>query len=307
MIVDARGNEKVIRMATTLILAALTAWSVTPLRAQTFTDLVVFGDSLTDTGNVFDLSGGVAGGPPNFQGRFSNGPVWVEHVATAFDLPAPVASRQGGKNYAYGGAQTGDGNSTIVPEAPIPNVGPQIADFLATGEMLDEGDLVVLWAGHNDLTGGIAPSVVAENTSNHITTLQANGGKNFLVGTIFGSDELNSLNAQNFESLSDTLGVSIATFDFAGLVIEISTNPADFGFTNVNDPAWNEATGEVVPNPDEYSRWDSVPHPTAAFHRIIGDRAIEAAETIPEPSSMSLVALAFIGVVSSWRRAKRRS
>lgn len=295
-----------IRIETTLIFLALTTWSVTPLRAQTFTDLVVFGDSLTDAGNVFDLSGGLAGAPPNFEGRFSNGPVWVEHVATAFDLPAPVASRQGGKNYAYGGAQTGDGNSTIVTELPIPNVGPQITDFLATGETLDEGDLVVLWAGHNDLTGGIAPSVVAENTSNHITTLHVNGGENFLVGTIFGSDELNSLNAQNFESLRETLGVSIATFDFAGLVVEINTNPSDFGFTNVTDPAWNEATGEVVPNPEEYFRWDSVPHPTAAFHRIIGNRAIEAVATIPEPSSISLAALAFIGVVTSLRRAKHK-
>ncbi len=219
-----------IRITTTLVFAALTSWSALPLHAQTFTDLVVFGDSLTDTGNIFDLTGGLAPAAPYFEGRFSNGPVWIEDVAAELNLPAPVASRQGGKNYAYGAAQTGDGYSTIVTAIPIPNVGTQIADFLATGETLDDRDLVVLWAGHNDLSGKISPTVIAAHTSDHITTLHANGATNFLVGTISDSSALNALNARNFNLLSKSLGVSIATFDFAGLAIEINRNPGDFGW-----------------------------------------------------------------------------
>ena len=69
--------------------------------------VIVFGDSLSDTGNVFDVFGIPAA--PNFQGRFSNGPVWVEGLAAGLGAPAPMPSRNGGTNYAYGGAETGFG------------------------------------------------------------------------------------------------------------------------------------------------------------------------------------------------------
>ena len=51
------------------------------VNAQSFTDLLVFGDSLSETGNVQVGSEGVfPASPPYFEGRWSNGPVWVEHV-----------------------------------------------------------------------------------------------------------------------------------------------------------------------------------------------------------------------------------
>ena len=44
-------------------------------------DMYVFGDSLSDNGNLFDMTGGLAPpSPPYFDGRFPNGPVWVEHL-----------------------------------------------------------------------------------------------------------------------------------------------------------------------------------------------------------------------------------
>ena len=46
-----------------------------------FSGIVVFGDSLSDTGNFFLASGGAVAGPPYFEGRFSDGPVWVEVLA----------------------------------------------------------------------------------------------------------------------------------------------------------------------------------------------------------------------------------
>jgi outer membrane lipase/esterase len=56
-----------------------------------FDHLVVFGDSLSDTGNA---------------GRFSNGLVWVEQVADTLRLPL-IASNRGGQNYAVGGGAGG--------------------------------------------------------------------------------------------------------------------------------------------------------------------------------------------------------
>jgi len=64
--------------------AALAALSVAALgavataaSAQSYNRLVVFGDSLSDNGNLYAVSGQPVS-PPYFQGRFSNGPVFTE-------------------------------------------------------------------------------------------------------------------------------------------------------------------------------------------------------------------------------------
>ena len=58
---------------------------------QAYSDLVFFGDSLSDTGNVLLLTSTFS--PPAFpgfpgaEGRFSNGPVWTEYLAAGLGLP----------------------------------------------------------------------------------------------------------------------------------------------------------------------------------------------------------------------------
>ena len=70
----------------------------------------VFGDSLSDTGNVFLAAG--AGAPPvYFNGRFSNGPVWHEYLtgntlALSPFLTGIVGDASNGINFAHGGART---------------------------------------------------------------------------------------------------------------------------------------------------------------------------------------------------------
>src|SRR5262245_14581793 len=110
-------------------LYALVALSLTalllPSSAQArnpLTEVVVFGDSLSDTGNLFLASGGTVATPPYFNGRFSNGPVWVEVLADKLGLDAPTPSVLGGTNFAFGGAETGAGLSSF----DTPNVGMQI-------------------------------------------------------------------------------------------------------------------------------------------------------------------------------------
>ncbi|KAJ9074553.1 hypothetical protein DSO57_1005294 [Entomophthora muscae] len=65
--------------------------------------VIVFGDSLSDTGNYFrHISSGTFPDPDfSFQGRFSNGPVWVEYLAKSLDAKLT--------NYAYASSTT-DGN-----------------------------------------------------------------------------------------------------------------------------------------------------------------------------------------------------
>ncbi|HST91688.1 MAG TPA: autotransporter domain-containing esterase, partial [Brevundimonas sp.] len=66
--------------------AALAALSVaaagamaSAANAQTYNRLVVFGDSLSDNGNLYAATGNTTPtSPPYFQGRYSNGPVFTE-------------------------------------------------------------------------------------------------------------------------------------------------------------------------------------------------------------------------------------
>ena len=67
----------------------------------------VFGDSLSDVGNVYLGVGGLEPASPYVNGQFSNGPVWVQDLAARLGLPALTPSLAGGTDYAFGGATTG--------------------------------------------------------------------------------------------------------------------------------------------------------------------------------------------------------
>ena len=74
------------------------------VRAATYdgyTSFWTLGDSLSDDGNLYAATGGKAPPAPYFDGRFSNGPVWAEHVAADFAAKGLATG-----NFAYGGAAT---------------------------------------------------------------------------------------------------------------------------------------------------------------------------------------------------------
>jgi outer membrane lipase/esterase len=75
--------------------------------AGPYNQIVAFGDSLSDTGNDFILSGGTSPATPYFQERFSNGPIWLDQLAIKLGVAGPGPSLSGGTNYAYGGATAG--------------------------------------------------------------------------------------------------------------------------------------------------------------------------------------------------------
>src|SRR5574337_1942593 len=104
-------------------------------------DVIVFGDSLSDVGNVFVLSGGtIPPSPPYFQGRFSNGPVWVEGLANHLGK-TESPSLLGGTDFAFGGARIASGG-------PVPTLVGQANMYLAlTGGAADPNALYVLWGG----------------------------------------------------------------------------------------------------------------------------------------------------------------
>jgi len=149
-----------------------------------FTGMTVFGDSLSDTGNISTLTvGAFPPNPPYFNGRFSNGPVWVERLAASLGLPAVMPSFLGGSNYAVGGAESGLGHSLAVPSpAPETNIGAQIGGYLATHTPTAD-ELFVVWGGANDflIAGQPDPTIPASNIVGGIEALALAGARHILV------------------------------------------------------------------------------------------------------------------------------
>jgi phospholipase/lecithinase/hemolysin len=294
-----------------------------------FTQIVAFGDSLTDEGNVFlGTNGTFPASPPYYQGRFSNGPVWLEDLASLLSLPNPMPSLAGGTDYAFGGAETHSASG--LSSQGTPNLDTQIGMYLAGHHSFNSGQLIAVWGGANDFlnAGQTDPSVPVSNLAQEITTIAQAGGRYFLIPNLpplgetpaiksLGSPALeafyNSLSSQfdsllaaEEHSLQASLGITIYSVDVSSLVEGILSNPASFGFTNVTDQAKSggEGTpGSVVPNPNQYLFWDPV-HPTAPGHQLIGDAAFIAV-TAPEPSTASLLCCGVLGLVGyGWRRRK---
>ncbi|HEY9649735.1 MAG TPA: SGNH/GDSL hydrolase family protein [Coleofasciculaceae cyanobacterium] len=258
-----------------------------PLKATaaTFSQMFVFGDSLSDTGNVFNLTSAALGvgipPTPYFQGRFSNGDNWIDYLAEDFGLnPIPVttlvpsAFPTQGINFAFGGATTGEAN-TIDPV--LPGLEQQIVSFKGllaqTNQTADPNALYIVWAGANDyLGGGIQdPTVPVTNLSTAIADLAAVGARNILVanlpnlGMLAGTNNtpvssgLNVLSGLHNSGLSTALNnleqilspeVNLISLDINSLFAQAIANPGDFGFTNVTDACLTDYTITIPPDTD---------------------------------------------------------
>ncbi len=145
------------------------------------TGLFVFGDSLSDSGNLFALtSGAEPPSPPYFDGRFSNGPVWVETLAELLGLDESRVNIQ-----AIGGAftDTRNSNDLLIPGPDDNGILSQVANFAAAGGEIERDDLVVVWGGAINYIFdlGSDPEDVVDDLVQAIEELAALGGRLFLV------------------------------------------------------------------------------------------------------------------------------
>lgn len=277
----------------TLAVALLFQTSITRADDSTpFSRIFVFGDSLSDTGNLFRLSGGFPP-PPYFEGRASNGRLWVEQLADALGMSiAP------GDNYAVFGATTGDFNlNDGLNGRDYPGLLDEIASFTATRSAAEaQGALFVVWAGANDffaaLATGQAPEVLigngVGNTLQAIQQLWQAGARHILVvnmpdlgltplalGLNVGSPltQLSSAYNQVLNLALDNLataGIPTIRMDTFALLREMVAQPAQFGFTNVTDQLI-----VVGGNADEFLFWDIV-HPTTKAHAVFAEAAADS-------------------------------
>jgi outer membrane lipase/esterase len=285
--------------AAALAVAAVGAFASTA-SAQTYGRLIVFGDSLSDNGNLYALTGQPTS-PPYYQGRFSNGPVFTELLgfnAGRYTAGAPVT---GSVNYAFGGART---DNAALP----PGMRNQLLAYTGAGGTFGANDLVSVLGGANNIfqrltafsllppgspelanpTGFVQPTAVsaAADINFIVNNVAAAGAGTVLVGNLpnlavtpqfrgtaaapladyAGTTFNGALLTGLFGTAAANPGSNIILMDLYKIGSTLAGSPGAFGLTNATNSCFNGVT--VCADPDTYLYWDGV-HPTAAGHRLI--------------------------------------
>lgn len=262
------------------------------VKTPNISQIYVFGDSLSDPGNVFKASQGqVPPSPPYFQGRYADGLVWTEYLAQQLKIDANANA-----NFAYGGATTG--NSQQVPFGLL----TQIDRYQASDSTASTNALYIIWAGANDyLGGGNSTNLPVENSVTAVKSLVQAGANNILVVNLPDLGELpvtrNSQRAKALSSLTQKHNSQLATalknlrqqlqsesniiyYDVNEIFNQAIDNPTKFGFTNVTDTCLNIERSQYVvcKNPDEYLFWDYI-HPSTAAHKLLAETVLTKLRT----------------------------
>lgn len=311
------------KIPTLLIALALLGGVFQSLSAAPITGLKVFGDSLSDQGNThvfFPLPA------PYDNGRFSNGPVWVEYLNSSLGLSLLERNGVGsptGSNFAYGGSTSGPETAVNALPTLLDQVGSYLAIEEAGPSPTIGTDLFILWSGGNDVINRVEgastgdPLAGVANISLAMTNLYNAGARQFLIpnlpalgfkpdflgtpmeglanGWVDDFNESLSLELDGLETLLE--GSVIFRLDVHGLVNDILADPSLYDFTNVTQGA----IGVPGADPSEYLFWDDT-HPTTAGHQLIAAQAMAA---IPEPSTFLLVGIGVATMVTGAGLRKR--
>jgi len=312
--------------------------SATPIAAATLTGsysgLVVFGDSLSDNGNIFAQSGGTFPPPPYDAGRFSNGPVWNDPLIAAFQ-----ASGQGAVNLAFGGARA-QTNADAVPD-----FGAQIALYKSTDLdlLFDHDALVSVFFGGNDLRDVVfaaAGAFVGGATTETIDAIILSGATSAARAVGTGIEALADLDLANFAvwnapnlglvpevtafgplvsgfgtqaaiDFNAALGAELArirasrptlaltTVDLFATITAAVADPTSVGLVDVTTPCLS-ATFAACAAPDTTLFWDTI-HPTAAGHALLTAAFEDAVPVVPLPVP-ALLLVAGLGTLLVLRR-----
>ena len=282
---------------------------------SSFSQIYIFGDSLSDTGNLGSINGGIPA--PYFNNRISNGPVAVETLAAKLGFNANaslhIIGPQIGTNYAVAGANA-FGNSII-------DLPAQISGFQANNGFIAPADaLYVMFIGGNDVrdarnTIDIDDALLqirnaSTQVKDAIETLTLSGARHFLLvnspsiavipETQLIADALNDKKvikrAKRYSKryrkqlkkiadlLQDQYDIEITYFDLYRFFNKVLHKAKKYGFTNTTDACFSTVTFTFHPdcnfglNADQFAFWDEI-HPTARLHEIVGEAFFESIQT----------------------------
>jgi len=268
--------------------------SATEQPSYTISNLYIFGDSLSDTGNAKITTSGLFPDRNYYEGRFSDGPNYADQLGQKFNTPI-IPARSFGSNYAFGGSRGLEVNA-------------QVFNYKENAEgVAKEGAYYIVWTGANDLMLALQsedPSTNIANAIGHIEnairTLSTMGATKILV-----PNQPNMAKLPRFTQLGDnvievqnlTVGFNTALdemldrlltedeittikYDVFSLLENVIANPMDYDaqLNNVTEPCYVrdqtslELTGdeEFCDNSTSYLFWDDI-HPSTTTHSIIAN------------------------------------
>ncbi len=308
-----------------IMITTITAFSsfalVSPAMAAnvSFEQIFIFGNSRSDTGNIFSLSNNFFPPAPLYnEGRFSNDLVWVDYISQDLGLNPSTfyggsfTNADDGINFAAGGATTGI-SSLATPGSP--GIATQVDNFVSflNGTEIDENSLITYWGGENDYAEGLFtqntildPAIPVNNISNSLEQLATSGAKNILVanlpnlgdiplGVELGvSDILNVVTAQHNNLLKSEIDslqaffpeTNFILFDANSFLKDIFNNPTTFGLNpnTLESCLTPNNFPDIDPNAVVCDNPDEFffydnQHYTGKIHGLIGNAAIETIDT----------------------------
>jgi phospholipase/lecithinase/hemolysin len=274
-----RKNLCFLVVSACLSFATMAAQAATP----TYSALYVFGDSYCDVGNLYTATGNTYPPAPYYMGRFSDGPLWIDHVAGFLHVPLTPALL-GGTDYAFGGAWA------TAPQplgtGVIPSVPEQVGLYLEQhGGKADPNALYIIEGGGNDIVDTTTGSpqalgyAIAQNLVASETLLRQAGARHFVIPNLFNvgllpvaaskaafaseaSVAANKGLQHLLEPEEEIPGVHILRMDVFSLMNAVQADPTHIGFIDIKDPC---LTTTICADPDHTFFWDTF-HPTLFGH-----------------------------------------
>ncbi|WP_419420358.1 GDSL family lysophospholipase PlaA [Legionella sp. D16C41] len=276
----------------------------TLVNANQLNGIVVFGDSLSDNGNLYEyMQHRIPQSPPYYNGRFTNGPVWIEQLTNSY-FPNKVQSHL--LDYAFGGAAISDNTAD---DEVLFTLNREIKTYLlAHNDKADPKSLFVIWIGGNNYLAlpeneEEANTMVVNGIKEGFQKLINTGAKHILVlnlpdlgkgpaaRQLHAEEQLTRLSTRHNELLLQAVNdlkakyseVKFLYFNTYQTVNNLLELAADYGFNNTIDTCYDvlvakpskQATllmaakpGQVDENCEGYLFFDPV-HPTALAHQII--------------------------------------
>ncbi|KAA1103383.1 hypothetical protein PGT21_016372 [Puccinia graminis f. sp. tritici] len=262
-----------------------------------YSSVVVFGASYCDNGHPRESKfSSSLRQPPYYQGRWSNGPVWVEHIAEVMGIPL--------YNYAYGGATA----NNELTNSGVPDTRSQIQYYkndIESGKIhRGRGRVLHLtWVGINSIHHiwhageGVEkaiheadevrrqvssllsdPTINSQPSEFHVLTLPplqivpndafAGPSPGWGYGQVSIKMLTEAYNKRLISAINSLNSPSAYVHDIRSFWFRVQRAPDSFGFTHVNAPCLYYS--QPCKSPGEYMYFDSL-HPTTRMHALIGD------------------------------------
>lgn len=278
--------------------------------------IVSFGDSLSDVGTFAPLASAVGGG------RFTTNPgrVWSQDVAQYYGDTLNAAftigidhklSAQGGFGYAEGGATVAtpanlnDFLVDVIGNVEMP-VNQQVSSYLSTHGSFNPGQLVLVWAGANDvLRAGQLPAAaptiqtaastlaqvvgqIVQNGATHVVVVNVpniglapkglaatDGGANYTqLSQLFNSDLNAALQANGLQGKVIQVDAytwvtnTIANYQANGFAVSNTAQACDPSKTPDDTSLLCSKATYVTANADQTYMFADDLHPTTGMHAL---------------------------------------